>query len=70
MGLVVDRLREALGVELETVSLFEFPTVGALAEHLQARTGGDRTMRTEVEDRARKGQAARARRRPVRGTTS
>jgi acyl-CoA synthetase (AMP-forming)/AMP-acid ligase II/acyl carrier protein len=53
---VSSKLREALGVEVAVVELFEYPTIAELTEHLSGQGEGD--VMSEVEERASKQRAA------------
>jgi acyl carrier protein len=58
------RLQKLLGQELSVVELFNYPTIGSLAQHLSSdQEGGERPTRDRVRDRARKQIAALGRQR-------
>lgn len=59
------RLEAALGQELAVTTLFQFPTVAALAGHLNARAAGGVATRSNVQDRAARQRRAMARPRPA-----
>jgi len=54
VGRVIGSLRETLGVSLEMVKLFEYPTISALAEHLGTSTSGRDPLGDAAERAARK----------------
>ncbi len=60
---VQGRLREALGVELPVIKLFQHPTIRSLARHLAGETT-DGDFQQKIADRARRGRAAPIHRRP------
>lgn len=59
---VQNRLREALGIDVPVLKLFQFPTIRTLVkfigEQQQAQTDGDNPFRTKIEERNRKRQNA------------
>ncbi|HEY54467.1 MAG TPA: AMP-binding protein, partial [Caldilineae bacterium] len=61
---VHSRIQDVVGKELSMVELFRFPTVGALAEHLDDENGKNQSLQSTY-DRAKKQQQARRRRRTV-----
>ncbi len=62
---VCSRLKRDLGREIPLVALFEHPTVGALARHLEEGTATEPASRQRGQDRgARRREALAARRRP------
>ncbi len=63
---VQNRLREALGIDVPVLKLFQFPTIRALAGYLAAQSEGEsNSFRNRIEERNRLRQSAAIRRRPL-----
>jgi acyl carrier protein len=65
---VQNRLREALGIDVPVLKLFQFPTIRALGRYIaeqQAAPGAAGSFRDQIEERNRLRQGAAIRRRPL-----
>jgi natural product biosynthesis luciferase-like monooxygenase protein len=69
---VQNRLREALGVDVPVLKLFQFPTIRTLARYIddQQSAGRDDSFRERIAERTRLRQGAAIRRRPLAPTSS
>lgn len=63
---VQNRIREALGIEVPVLKLFQFPTIRALARYIAEQSAGESSsFRDRIEERNRLRQGAAIRRRPL-----
>jgi natural product biosynthesis luciferase-like monooxygenase protein len=63
---VQNRIREALGLDVPVLKLFQFPTIRALARYIAEQSaGGTDAFRDRIEERNRLRQGAAIRRRPL-----
>lgn len=68
---VQNRLREALGIDVPVLKLFQFPTIRALARYIAEQSAGEPgSFRDRIEERNRLRQGAAIRRRPLTPTRS
>ena len=68
---VQNRIREALGLDIPVLKLFQFPTIRALARHIAEQSAGATdSFRDRIEERNRLRQGAAIRRRPLTPTRS